>query len=109
MRLTRPLSLPLVFLSLHFAACGASEEPEPEAPVGEPTATGSHARVTMDRVKVQADLGAIRSALRTWKGMHEGEWPADLDTLGLNGLQYPDAYTYDAATGEVTCAELPDL
>ena len=101
--------LPLLALSLLLPACGSAAESEPAAPVGAPTATGSHARVTMDLIRVKADLGAIRSALRTWKGMHEGEWPPDLDSLGLSGLQYPDAYTYDPASGEVSCDELPSL
>lgn len=107
MRLPPPVLL--VSFALAVGACGASDEAAPSAPVGEPTATGSHARVALDLVRVKADLGAIRSALRTWKGMHEDEWPPDLDSLGLTGLQYPDAYTYDAATGEVSCPELPSL
>jgi hypothetical protein len=104
-----PAAMPQLLLLPLILACGGDDAAPAAAPRDAPTATGSTARTTLDRVRVKADLSAIRSAVRTWSGMNEGALPPDVAALGLQGLQYPDAYTYDASTGEVHCAELPDL
>ena len=93
---------------LFLLSCSGTP-PEPSASPDAPTTTGSQALVTLDRVKVTADLAVLRSAIRSHRAMNEDELPASLDSLNHGTLSYPDAYTYDAATGEVHCAELPNL
>lgn len=86
-----------------------SGEPASEgAPLDAPTASASAPRVTMDRVRVTTDLAAIRASIRAHRTMHDG-FPSSLDDLQLSGLSYPDAYSYDADSGEVSCAEFPGL
>ena len=94
-------------LMLLVLAC--SGEPAPEgASLDAPTASGSAPRVTIDRVRVVTDLAAIRASLRAHRTMHDG-FPSSLDDLQLRGLSYPDAYSYDASAGEVSCSEFPGL
>lgn len=61
---------------------------------------------TLDRVKVNTDLAAIRAAIKMYQTDHENANAPDLDSLGVSGLHYPDAYTYDASDGTVRCDAL---
>lgn len=94
-------------LMLLVIAC--SGEPASEgAPMDAPTSSSSAPRVTIDRVRVTTDLAAIRTAIRGHRTMHDS-FPSSLDDLQLSGLSYPDAYSYDASSGEVSCSEFPGL
>lgn len=86
-------------------ACGSRSEPTPAKP-DEPV-SGSTPRATLDRVKVSTDLSAIRAAIDLYRADHEDAPPPDLGALPVSGLYYPDAYVYDAASGTVSCPELP--
>ena len=77
------------------------EEPSP--------VNGSSPQATLDRVKVSTDLAAIRTAIQMYRQDHENANAPDLDSLGVSGLHYPDAYTYDPTTGTVTCDSLSNL
>lgn len=93
--------------ALTLNACSKEEAPPPEAPAG-PVA-GTSPRATLDRVKVNTDLMALREGVKLYKADHEDALPPDLDSLGVSGLYYAEHYVYDAATGEVHCDALPEL
>lgn len=105
MRRTTPLLAVALLL-------GCSESPSRLDPTPEdansPIAGGSP-KALLDRAKVGTDLAAIRTAIQMYRADHEDANAPSLESLGVTGLQYPDAYTYDAATGTVTCDELPGL
>ncbi len=89
-------------------ACGEEPAAEPvEAPEG--PVSGASPRATLDRVKVSTDLAAIRSAIDLYKASNEGALPPDMASLSVSGLYYADHYAYDAASGTVSCPELPGL
>jgi hypothetical protein len=69
------------------------------------TGGGSQAKATLDRVRVDADLGAIRATIKLYQQTNEGQNPPDLGALTLSALNYPDKYVYDASTGTVSCPE----
>jgi hypothetical protein len=70
------------------------------------TEGGSTAKETIDRVKVDADLGAIRSTIKLYEQTNEGEHPPDLAALHLSALNYPEKYVYDPSTGTVSCPSM---
>ena len=82
---------------------------EPPPPIDDPTTVSSNARMVIDRVKASTDLANIRTEIRMYRTMNDNEPPPSLDVLQLQGLQYPDAYHYDPASGEVTCPDYPGL
>ena len=96
----------LLILSL-VLGCDSASEPPPPAPEG--PVSGSTPRASLDRVKVSTDLTAIRAAIKMYRADHEDELPPDMGSLSVSGLYYPDAYSYDASSGEVSCSELPGL
>lgn len=103
----RSLILSALTSLLTLNACSKEETPppvEPEGPVG-----GTTPRATLDRVKVKTDLAALRKGIQMYKADHEDALPPNMDSLGVTGLYYGEYYQYDASTGEVHCAELPDL
>lgn len=100
--------LPLALLALLFA-CGKDPAPAPVEEASDGPVSGATPRATLDRVKVSTDLSAIRTAIDLYKASNEDALPPDLGSLSVSGLYYPDAYSYDAASGTVSCPELPGL
>ena len=85
-----------------------AEELGVEAPNALEAAAGEVANA-VPRTGVKAELGIIRGQVKTYQRV-EGSWPASLDAVDSIGrLQYPDEYSYDAATGEVKSTTYPEL
>ena len=100
-------------LATLLAACSdRTPPPEPAAPRTQPLAQdGTVARAvtsTPDRVKVQLDLSAVRAALRAHHAEHAA-WPAAIDALKVEGLNYPADLVYDPASGAVASRTYPTL
>jgi hypothetical protein len=104
MRLVLPALLLLV------AAC---EKPAPPPPTGRP-ATGTVGgaptpAALVDRVRVQTDLAALRSAIQIYRGTNNA-FPSqsNLDALQTN-YRIGVEYDYDATTGVVRSRTWPEL
>jgi hypothetical protein len=62
-----------------------------------------------DRVRVQADLAALRGALKAYHAEHSS-WPRSLDELSLEGrINHPSDLVYDPASGTVTSQTYPSF
>ncbi len=104
-----------VAVALASGCTDRSAPPEAEASVrrDRPLAQdGSVARgltSAPDRVRVQADLAALRAALRAYHAEHSA-WPRSLDELSLEGrISHPADLVYDAESGTVTSQTYPSF
>jgi hypothetical protein len=108
----------LVALTAVAIASGCTDRSAPPAaqapaqrdrPLAQDGTTARAITSAPDRVRVQADLSALRAALRTYHAEH-ATWPRSLDELSLEGrLNHPADLVYDAASGTVTSQTYPSF
>lgn len=102
----------LIATLLAVACCADRKPPEPAPPRERPLAQdGTIERAITsvpDRVKVQLDVAAVRTAVQAWKGEH-GAWPRSLSDVSVEGLNYPADLTYDPETGKVGSQTYPSF
>lgn len=95
-----------MWLLLLVACFGAVTPANPDDPAMQAlTQGGAQAKDEMDAMKIKADLANLRAAIKLWRATNEDQPPPDLGSLHVSGLSYPDRYSYDASTGEVSDPE----
>jgi hypothetical protein len=106
----RSTTLLTVFFGLVVAGCGGSAAP-PDAPAASqhPAARGPSPQVLIDRTKVKTDLAALRSAIRTHRGIHGAPPPAtELEALDTH-YEVGTEYDYDETAGTLRSRTHPSL
>lgn len=101
-------------LTLVFGFWGCEKEKPPaprparQQPLQPDGTTARKVTSTLDRLKVQMDLSAVRAGLRAWHSGN-GTYPGSIGNLNLEGLSYPADLAYDPARGTVRSLTYPEL